>query len=97
MKDIKVEAAESEVRIRALAVAAGLMTEQQAEAWIVVRAGEFGKEHFKDVTLPQTCPGCGHDHTVDGWLPLEIGISQHMPESTRNALFNLIDHSGQVN
>jgi len=97
MRDDNTKAMESQTRIRALAVAAGLMTEQEAEKWIVVKAGELGKGKFKDVTLPQTCPGCGHDHDADGWLPLEIGVSHNMPESTREALFKLITNDSLPN
>lgn len=90
MKDIKQEAATAEFRIRAIAVAAGLMTEQQAEQWIVVKAGELGKGHFKNVTLPPACTGCGHEHEEEDWLPLEIGISRDMPERTRSTLMMLV-------
>ena|SRR5271154_1794461 len=95
MKDIKLEAASTEQRIRAIAVAAGLMTEEQAEKWIFVRAGELGKGHFKNVQLPSVCTGCGHEHVTDEeWLPLEIGISAKMPEKTRERLIFLVQQPG---
>jgi hypothetical protein len=95
MKNIEIEAASTQTRIRAIAVAAGLMTEEQAEDWIVVRAGEFGKGHFKDVQLPSVCEGCGHEHSSDEqWMPMEIGISREMPERTRAALMMLVQTAG---
>jgi len=94
MKDAKVEAASTEQRIRAIAVAAGLLTVEQAEEWIFVRAGEFGKGHFKNVQTPTTCTGCGHEHTEENWLPLEIGISAKMPEKTRERLIMLVQQPG---
>jgi len=98
MKDIKVEAASHEQRIRAIAVAAGLMTEQQAERWIVVKPLPSSPGHFKNVHLPPTCTGCGKEHDHKGWLPLEIGISREMPERTRAALMTLVEQTtGPVN
>jgi|SRR5271168_1976487 len=98
MKDAKVEAASHEARIRAIAVAAGLATEQQAERWIVVKPGEFGKGHFKGVHLPEACTGCGKEHSHEGWLPLEVGVSREMPERARAALMRLMEQSsGPVN
>lgn len=93
MKDIKAEAASTEARIRAIAVAAGLMTEQQAERWIVVEAGEMGKGHFKNIQ-PPVCTDCGHEHEPDEWMPMEIGISHEMPERTRDALMYLVHMPG---
>jgi len=97
MKDAKVEAASHEQRIRAIAVAAGLMTEEQAEQWIIVKPGEFGKGHFKGVHLPSACTDCG-GKTNEGWLPLEVGISREMPERARAALMRLMEQTtGPVN
>jgi hypothetical protein len=93
MRDVKAEADETQMRLRAMAVASGLMTESQAEEWIVVKAGKFGKGAFKGVDAPPTCPGCGHDHEED-WVPLEIGVSRDMPEATRNAFVQLVQHTG---
>src|SRR5271163_3188351 len=90
MKDLKVEAASQQARIRAIAVAAGLMTEEQAEDWIIVKAGELGKGHFKNVQLPSVCEDCGHEHSDEEWMPMEIGISREMPERTRSALMMLV-------
>lgn len=88
MSDAQAEAAETQSRIRAIAVAAGLMTEQQAEKWIMVRAGEFGKGAFRGVATPDVCDHCGgKDH---GWVPLEVGFSMEMPEATRFALIKLL-------
>jgi hypothetical protein len=97
MKDSKVEAVETQMRLRAIAVASGLMTEAQAEQWIVVKGGELGKGHFKDV-IPPVCPGCGSDHTSEEWIPLEIAIHRAMPEATRDAFMRLVEQSnGSVN
>jgi hypothetical protein len=98
MRDAKAEAVETQMRLRAIAVASGLMTEAQAEQWIVVKAGEMGKGAFKGLT-PPTCPGCGHDHSADDdWVPLEIAMSREMPEATRNAFMRLVESSnGAVN
>jgi len=94
MKDAKGTALATEARIRAIAVAAGLMTEQQAERWIVVKIGELGKGHFKNVhQLPSACTDCGKEHSAEGWLPLEIGISREMPERTRYALMVLVEQT----
>ena len=98
MKDAKGTALATEARIRAIAVAAGLMTEEQAEQWIIVKPGVFGKGHFKGVHLPSACTDCG-GKTNEGWLPLEVGISREMPERARNQLFFLMntDNSGTDN
>ena len=98
MKDPKAEAGDTQMRLRATAVAAGLMTEAQAEQWIIVKAGEFGKGHFKGFTTPPTCPGCGGDHDHEDWVPLEIAMSRDMPEAVRDAFMRLVDQSsGTVN
>jgi hypothetical protein len=99
MKDAKAEAAETQMRLRATAVASGLMTEWEAEQWIIVKAGKLGKGAFKGVDIPPTCSGCGHDHTDrEAWVPLEIAMSRDMPEATRNAFMLLVQHtSGAVN
>jgi hypothetical protein len=99
MKDAKAEAVETQMRFRAIAVASGLMTEAQAEQWIIVKAGEFGKGHFKGITTPPTCPGCGFDHgEEEEWTPMEIAMSIEMPEATRNAFMWLVQRSnGAVN
>ena len=98
MKDATVKAAETQERLRAMAVAAGLATEEQAAKWIVVKAGELGKGTFKDITLPPVCEGCGVEHEDDDWVPLEIGIHMAMPEKSRNTLFLLMNSgTGSVN
>jgi hypothetical protein len=98
MKDPKVEAAATEARLRAMAVAAGLVTEQEAEKWIKVQIGEFGKGAFANVELPVACEGCGAEHNEDDWVPLEVGIHLDMPEKARNTLFFLMNTpSGSVN
>lgn len=98
MKDVKAEAVETQMRLRAIAVAAGLMSEVEAEQWIVVKAGKLGRGAFKGLAASLTCPGCGGDHTHEEWVPLEIGMSRDMPEATRNAFVQLVQHSnGAVN
>jgi hypothetical protein len=94
MKDVKVEAEATQTRLRAMAVAAGLATEQEAEKWIVVKPGELGKGTFKNVSLPPVCEGCGKEHDEDEWVPLEIGIHMSMPEKSRDALFFLMNTAG---
>jgi hypothetical protein len=94
MKDIKAEAVATEIRLRAMAVAAGLATEQEAEKWIVVKAGEIGKGSFKGIELPSFCEGCGTEHSHEEWTPLEIGISREMPEKARDTLFFLMNQGG---
>lgn len=99
MKDIKAEAAATQIRLRAMAVAAGLMTEAEAKQWIIVRAGELGKGVFKNAEVPPVCTGCGHDHSKDDeWVPLEIGISREVPDHVRDKFILLMQQgSGAVN
>lgn len=98
MKDAKAEAVETQMRLRAIAVASGLLTEAEAEQWIIVKAGELGKGNFKGMTMPPTCPGCGLDHSHEEWVPLEIAMSREMPEATRNAFMQLVQQTnGTVN
>jgi hypothetical protein len=98
MKDAKVEAESAQIRLRALAVSAGLLTEEQAEKWIVVRVGEMGKGPFKNIDLPSVCEGCGADHSNEEWTPLLVGISPEVPKGTREALFMMLQQgSASVN
>ena len=94
MIDVKEKAAQTEATLRAMAVAAGLVTEEQAEKWIVVKPGELGKGTFKDIALPTVCEGCGVEHDPDEWTPLEIGFHRDMPEKARETLFFLMNTSG---
>jgi len=95
---VEQKAAEAQQQLRAMAVAAGLMTETQAEEWIIVKAGELGKGRFKGINTPPVCTGCGKEHKHDEWVPLEIGISKMCPHPIRDHLIRLMQMgTGNVN
>ena len=79
MDKAQLQAIETQEKIRALVVAAGLMTEAEAVEYIVVQVGKLGEGSLKNVHLPPKCEGCGCEHTAEDWVPLEIGISRMVP------------------
>ena len=98
MDKAQLQAIETQEKIRALVVAAGLMTETEAEEYIVVQVGKLGEGSFKDAVVPTICEGCGHEHTHEDWVPLEIGISRMVPMETRDKIMLLMSHtSGPAN
>ena len=98
MDKAQLRAIETQERIRALVVAAGLMTETEAEENIVVQVAKLGEGSFKHVHLPSKCEGCGCEHTAEDWVPLEIGISRVVPIEVRDKIMLLMSHtSGPAN
>ena len=89
MRDPKIEAATAQAKLRALAVATGLLTEEEAEKWIVVFPADLSK--FAPEDIPH-CENCGE------MIPLEIGIHMAVPEETRAKLMLLLEtDTGAVN
>jgi hypothetical protein len=98
MDKAQLQAIETQERIRALVVAAGLMTEKEAEEYIVVQVGKLGEGSLKNVVPPTKCEGCGCEHAAEDWVPLEIGISRMVPMETRDKIMLLMSHtSGPAN
>jgi hypothetical protein len=98
MDKAQVKAIETQEKIRALVVAAGLMTEAEAVEYIVVQVAKLGEGHFKNVHPPDKCEGCGCEHAAEDWVPLEIGISRIVSMEVRDKIMLLMSHtSGPAN
>jgi hypothetical protein len=99
MEKAQLQAIETQEKIRALVVAAGLMTEAEAEEYIAVKVGKLGEGSFKGAELPPTkCEGCGCEHNHEDWVPLEIGISRIVSDEVRNKIALLMTYtSGPAN
>ena len=98
MDKAQLQAIETQEKIRALVVAAGLMTEAEAEEYIVVQVGKLGEGSFKNAHVPSTCEGCGCEHNIEDWVPLEIGVSRLVSAEVRNKIMLLMSHtSGPTN
>ena len=98
MDKAQIQALETQEKIRALVVAAGLMTESEAAEYIIVQVGKLGEGSLKDVVPPTKCEGCGCEHAAEDWVPLEIGVSRLVSEETRNKIMLLMTYtSGPVN
>jgi hypothetical protein len=98
MDKAQLQAIETQEKIRALVVAAGLMTEAEAEAYIVVLVAKLGEGSFAGVHVPDKCEGCGCESNPEDWIPLEIGISRTVPLEVRDKIMLLMSHtSGPAN
>ena len=98
MDKAQIQAIETQEKIRALVVAAGLMTEAEAVEYIVVQVAKLGEGSFKHTNLPSTCEGCGAEHSPEDWVPLEIGISRIVSMEVRDKIMLLMSHtSGPAN
>ena len=98
MDKAQVQALEAQEKIRALVVAAGLMSQVEAEEYIIVRVGKIGEGALKNVVLPAKCDSCGCEHSHEDWIPLEIGISNAVSDDVRSQIALLMEHtSGPAN
>ena len=98
MGKAQLQAVETQEKIRALVVAAGIMTEAEAEEYIVVQVGKLGEGSFKNAVMPTVCDGCGCEHNHEDWIPLEIGISRLVSDEVRNKIALLMTYtSGPTN
>jgi hypothetical protein len=93
MDKAQIQAIETQEKIRALVVAAGLMTEAEAVEYIVVQVAKLGEGSFKNIQVPDKCEGCGCEHNPEDWVPLEIGISRTVPLEVRDKIMLLMAHT----
>jgi hypothetical protein len=91
MDKAQVRAIETQENIRALVVGAGIMSAAEAAQYIRVRVGKLGEGSFKHAVIPAACKH-------EDFVPLEIGISNAVSESTRDAIGLLLSYtSGPTN
>ena len=93
MEKAQVQALEAQEKIRAMVVAAGLMSQAEAEEFIFVRVGKIGEGALKNAVLPTKCDGCGCEHSHEDWIPLEIGISNAVSDDVRNQIALLMEYT----
>lgn len=98
MDKAQMQALETQEKIRALVVAAGLMTESEAEQYIIVQVAKLSESALRDIKLPPKCDGCGCEHLPEDFIPLEIGVSRLVSDEVRHKIMLLMSHtSGPVN
>lgn len=86
---IKSEAAKAQTKFRALAVASGIVTQEEAEKFIFVEPGDPSDPVFASHT--EGCDSCGcaaHD-----MVPLQIGLAESLGD-LRFKLLDLLANSG---
>lgn len=98
MDKAQLQALETQEKIRALVVAAGLMTESEAEQYIIVQALKLSDGELRDLKLPSKCGDCGCETSLEDFIPLEIGVSRMVPDEVRHQIMLLMQHtSGPIN
>lgn len=88
------EAAVAQEKLHQIVVAAGILTEQEAKDYLIVRAGDKSKlpVNLPADAVPHECSSCGCDTTM-----LEIGIDKAVGEVRFHAIIALIQDVGQEN
>jgi hypothetical protein len=90
MDKAQLQAVEAQEKIRALAVGAGLMTQAEADEYIIVQVVQMDAATLKKLTCD-----CGVEHDA---IPLEIGISRLVSAEIRDKIMLLMQYtSGPAN
>lgn len=86
---IQSEATKAQTKFRALAVASGIVTQEQADEFIVVLAGDPADPIF--ASHHGGCDSCGCE--AQDMVPLKIGLAEELGD-LRYKLLDLLQNSG---
>jgi len=86
---IKSEADKAQAKFRSLAVASGMVTQEEADQFIVVLPGDPADPIFASHT--ECCEGCGCK--PQDMVPLQIGLAESLGD-LRFKLLDLLQNSG---